>query len=154
MNLWGAIQKIMSGGVSNQYRALRCSEEGYQQFIQVDENGVPITASGAGAMVYQQETTLANLELLDNTGPALACDGATQLHIEITLTTATTNPVLQIQGSSDGTNWYSLSNPLTSVINLTVSLRANNVLPAMIRWKVITAGVAVGAGYKIVLRAR
>lgn len=103
--------------------------------------------------VIEQTTTSADLTTTATTGAALACDGATQAQLTLTLGTATTAPALQMQGSDDGTNWYNLGVSLVGITSSTVTIQLDNILPKNLRWKVSTAGVSIGVGYKIILKA-
>jgi len=125
--------------------------------IDVDGNEAIITGNGSGGgggSVIEQITTSADLTTTATAGAALACDGSTIAQLTLTLGTATTAPALQIQGSDDGTNWYNLGIPMTGVVSSTVTIQLNNILPKNLRWKVSTAGVSIGAGYKIILRCK
>ena len=98
--------------------------------------------------------TTGDLTSTATTSTAIACEGVSQITLSLTLTTATTPPAIQLQGSDDeGTNYYNLGVPLTGVASSTVQTSISGVLPTHVRWKVSTAGNTIGAGWSINMRA-
>lgn len=96
-----------------------------------------------------------DLTNISTTGYAVACEGATQFTMSLTLTTATTPPSIQLQGSDDGTNYYNIGSPLAGVANSTQQMSSTgDALPSYMHWKVSSAGDTVGTGWKITLRAK
>ena len=60
----------------------------------------------------------------------------------------TTAPVIKIQGSEDGTNWYDLpAGSVTGVASSTVQVTVNNISATFVRAIVATAGVGATLGY-------
>lgn len=63
---------------------------------------------------------------------------------------ATTPPALQIEGSDDGSTFYSIGSPLTAVASSSVQLTVNNIQTKFVRARVSTAGNTVVSGYVLV----
>lgn len=91
-----------------------------------------------------------SLTTLNATTAGLNIQGAKNVQVMLNLGAATTPPAIQMEGSEDGTNWYSLGSPLTGVASSTVSLTVNNVTAAFLRGRVSTVGASVTAGYLLI----
>ena len=87
------------------------------------------------------------LTTLDSVTPVLFQGAANTVQLIINIGAATTPPVLQIEGSEDGANWYAMGAPLTAVASSTVQLTVSGLSATYTRARVSTAGVAVTAGY-------
>jgi hypothetical protein len=89
------------------------------------------------------------LTTLNSTTPVYTVDEATKFMLGINVGAITTTaPVLQLEGSEDGSSWYSIGSPLTAVASSTVVYSATDVAyPKFLRARVSTAGVGVTAGY-------
>ena len=87
------------------------------------------------------------LTTLNSVTPTLFSGAANNVQLVVNIGTATTAPVLQLEGSEDGTNWYALGTPLTAVASSTVQLTVNEVSATFARARVSTAGATVVAGY-------
>lgn len=59
----------------------------------------------------------------------------------------TTPPSIQLEGSEDGVNFYTMGAPLAAVASSTVQLTVNSISATYTRARVSTAGVTVTAGY-------
>jgi len=102
-------------------------------------------------------TQLIDRALTVNTGSsatsALYTKGAKSVQLVIRMGTITTTaPQLTIQGTLDGTNWYTIGSALTSVASSTVMTTVNNINADKIRAIVSTAGSGATLG-EIVLRS-
>lgn len=128
------------------------------------ETGSPDIAvkgnASTGAVLFQVVDT-APLTLTDttivltglNSTAALACDGKTKFQMILKLGTAATPPTVQLQGSQDGANWYSMGSALAGVASAIQTKEVTDNLPKYIRATVTVIGVTIGAGYSIILRA-
>jgi hypothetical protein len=87
------------------------------------------------------------LTTLNSATPVYNVDGANLFQIVTNLGAATTAPVLQLQGSEDGTNWYALGATFTPVANSTIVNVVKDFVPKFARVIVATAGTAVTPGY-------
>lgn len=83
-----------------------------------------------------------------STTPAYTVDGCSTFQLTVNLGAATTPPQLQIQGSEDGTNWYTMNGAaLVGVASSTVIQVSKDYLPKFVRGIVATAGATVTPGY-------
>lgn len=90
---------------------------------------------------------------ISSTTSALLTKGAKSVQLVIRMGTITTTaPQLTIQGTLDGTNWYTIGSALTSVASSTVMTTVNNINADKIRAIVSTAGSGATLG-EIVLRS-
>lgn len=98
------------------------------------------------------DRTVALITLNATTG-TLEVKNCTNIKLALTLTTATTVPVLQLEGSEDnGATWVSIGATLTGVASSTVQITTNNTSWGLIRARVSTAGVTLGTGYSVTLK--
>ena len=102
-------------------------------------------------------TQLIDRALTVNTGSsttsALYTKGAKSVQLVVRMGAITTTaPQLTIQGTLDGTNWYTIGTALTSVASSTVQATVNNINADRIRAIVSTAGNGATLG-EIVLRS-
>ena len=102
-------------------------------------------------------TQLIDRALTVNTGSsatsALYTKGAKSAQLVVRMGAITTTaPQLTIQGTLDGTNWYTIGTALTSVASSTVQTTVNNINADRIRAIVSTAGNGATLG-EIVLRS-
>lgn len=83
---------------------------------------------------------------------ALYTKGAKSVQMVVRMGAITTTaPQFTLQGTLDGTNWYSLGSALTSVVTSTVQLTVNNINADRVRVNTSTAGSGATLG-EIVLR--
>jgi hypothetical protein len=90
------------------------------------------------------------LTTLNSTTPSLIVGGAQNITLELNIGTATTVPVLTLEGSGDnGVTWYIINSgaTLTATANSTVTLTLNGFSPQLIRARISTIGATVVAGY-------
>jgi hypothetical protein len=87
------------------------------------------------------------LTTLNSATPVYNVDGANIFQIVTALGAATTAPVLQLQGSEDGTNWYAMGATFTPTASTTTVSVVKDFVPKFARVVVATAGSAVTAGY-------
>lgn len=87
------------------------------------------------------------LTTLNSITPILFSGAANNVQLVINLGTATTPPALQLEGSEDGVNFYSIGSPLTGVASSTVQLTVTGLSATFVRAKVTTVGATVVAGY-------
>lgn len=87
------------------------------------------------------------LTTLNSATPVYNVDGANIFQVVTALGAATTAPVLQLQGSEDGTNWYAMGATFTPTANSTIVTVVKDFVPKFARVIVATAGSAVTAGY-------
>jgi len=91
-----------------------------------------------------------SLTTLNAVTTSLNTMGISNAQLVINLGTASTPPALQLEGSDDNANWYSLGAPLTGVASSTVQLTVVDVCPRFLRARVSTVGVTVVAGYVLI----
>lgn len=82
-----------------------------------------------------------------STTPIYAVDGCNFFQVTTQLGAATTAPVLQLQGSEDGVNWYTIGSNFTPTASSTTLAVFKDVMPKFARVSVATAGATVTAGY-------
>lgn len=87
------------------------------------------------------------LTTLNSVTPTLFSGAANNLQLIVNLGTATTPPALQLEGSEDGVNFYSIGSPLTGVASSTVQLTVTGLSATFVRARVSTVGATVVAGY-------
>ena len=87
------------------------------------------------------------LTTLNSVTPTLFQAAANNVQLVINLGAATTPPALQLEGSEDGTNWYAIGTPLTSIANATVEITYQDKSATFLRARVSTAGVGSTLGY-------
>ena len=87
------------------------------------------------------------LTTLNSVTPTLFSGTANNVQLIFNLGTATTPPTIQLEGSEDGVNFYSLGAPLTGVASSTVQLTLNDLSATFVRARVSTIGATVVAGY-------
>lgn len=90
------------------------------------------------------------LTSLSSTTPSIYAEPCSNLMLSVNIGTTTIAPILQLQGSDDGSTFYNIGSTLTSVASSTVSLTVNNVQSKFVRAIVQTAGTATVAGYVMV----
>ena len=88
-----------------------------------------------------------SLTTLNATTASLINTNADNVQLAINIGTATTAPILQLEGSFDNTNWFAIGSPLTAVASSTVVLTVANIHAGFYRARVSTAGATVVAGY-------
>ena len=92
-----------------------------------------------------------SLTTLSSATPSINTQGCDTAQIVVNIGTATTAPILQLQGSDDnGATWYSIGSTLTAVASSTVQLTTANIQAGLIRATVSSAGNTVVAGYVMV----
>lgn len=85
---------------------------------------------------------------LSSATSALLSDPCNNLQLVVNMGAITTTaPAIQMQGSEDGTNWFSLGSPLTAVASSTVSMQLVDQSVTFARAIVTTAGVGATLGY-------
>jgi hypothetical protein len=82
-----------------------------------------------------------------STTPTYVTDGCNFFQVAVQMGAATTAPVLQLQGSEDGTNWYTIGANFTPTASATSVFVFKDIMPKFTRISVATAGAAVTAGY-------
>ncbi len=88
------------------------------------------------------------LTTLNSVTPSLNTQNSSNAQMLISIGTATTAPILQMEGSDDlGATWYALGSPLTAVASSTTQVTFTNVNSQLIRARVSTAGTVVVASY-------
>lgn len=106
-----------------------------------------IMFSSAGEIVKQFFDRSIVPNTLNSATPAYNVDGANLLMLNVTMGAVTTTaPQFQLQGSEDGTNWYSLGAALTTTANNTSIVTVPSVIPKFARAIVSTAGVGATLG--------
>ena len=88
-----------------------------------------------------------SLTTLNATTASLINTNADNVQLAINIGTATTAPILQLEGSFDNTNWFAIGSPLTAVASSTVVTTVANIHAGFYRARVSTAGATVVAGY-------
>ena len=89
---------------------------------------------------------------ISSTTSALYTKGAKSVQMVVRMDAITTTaPQFTLQGTLDGTNWYTLGSALTSVASSTVQLTVNNINADRVRINTSTAGSGATLG-EIVLR--
>ncbi|UDL16844.1 hypothetical protein SEA_ATUIN_181 [Arthrobacter phage Atuin] len=87
------------------------------------------------------------LTTLNSTTPVYTVDGCNFFQVTTNLGAATTPPVLQLQGSEDGTNWYAIGGTFTPTASTTTLQIVKDFIPKFARVIVATAGATVTPGY-------
>lgn len=87
------------------------------------------------------------LTTLNSVTPVLFSGAANNVQLIINLGTATTPPVLQIEGSEDGINFYAMGTPLAGVASSTVQATISGLSATYVRARVSIVGATVVAGY-------
>lgn len=87
------------------------------------------------------------LTTLNSTTPTYNVDGCNFFQTFVNLGAATTPPVLQLQGSEDGTNWYAIGSTFTPTASTTTTTVNKDTMPKFARVIVATAGATVTPGY-------
>jgi hypothetical protein len=87
------------------------------------------------------------LTTLNSATPTYLVDGANFFQVTTNLGAATTAPVLQLQGSEDGTNWYAIGGTFTPTASTTTVQIVKDFVPKFARVIVATAGATVTPGY-------
>lgn len=88
------------------------------------------------------------LTTLNSTTPVLFQGSANNVQLVVNVGAITTTaPAIQLEGSEDGINFYTIGTPLTAVANSTVEFTAIDKSSTYTRARVSTAGVGVTAGY-------
>lgn len=87
------------------------------------------------------------LTTLNSLTPTLFQGSANNVQLVLNLGSVTTAPVIQLEGSEDNINWYTIGTTLTGVANSTVQLTVNSISATYTRARVSTAGTAVTIGY-------
>ena len=87
------------------------------------------------------------LTTLSSVTPVLFAGAANNVQLVVNLGAATTAPVLQIEGSEDGINFYSIGGTLQTVASSTVQLTVTGLSATYVRVRVSTAGTTVTPGY-------
>lgn len=88
-----------------------------------------------------------SLTTLNSTTPTLFAGAANNVQLVINIGSATTPPVLQLQGSEDGINFYDIGTSLSAVATITVQYTLVSTSCTFVRARVSTAGATVVAGY-------
>ena len=88
-----------------------------------------------------------SLTTANSVTPVLFSGAANNVQLVINLGTATTPPAIQIEGSEDGVNFYTIGTPLTGVASSTVQTTVSGLSVTFIRARVSTVGATVVAGY-------
>ena len=78
-----------------------------------------------------------------STTPVYVVDGCNFFQVIVSLGATTTAPVLQLQGSEDGTNWYTIGANFTPTAAANVSFVFQDIMPRFCRVSVATAGASV-----------
>ena len=85
---------------------------------------------------------------LNSATPALFSGAANSIQLVVNMGAITTIAFqFQIEGSEDGTNWYSAGAPLVGVASSTVQLTLVDFSPTFVRARISTAGVGSTLGY-------
>jgi hypothetical protein len=100
-----------------------------------------------GLVMYNYIDRSIVLTTLGSTTPTYIAEGTRAARMTLNIGTATTAPAVQMEGSSNGIDWYNLGAPLQGVASSTVSLLVTDIVSKFTRAKVSTAGAAVVAGY-------
>jgi hypothetical protein len=87
------------------------------------------------------------LTTLNSATPVYQVDGCNFFQVTTNLGAATTPPVLQLQGSEDGTNWYAIGGTFTPTASTTTIQVVKDFVPKFVRVIVATAGATVTPGY-------
>lgn len=82
-----------------------------------------------------------------STTPVYWVEGCNFFQVSVQMGAATTAPVLQLQGSEDGTNWYTIGSNFTPTASATNTFIFEKIIPKFVRVSVATAGATVTAGY-------
>jgi hypothetical protein len=111
-----------------------------------------LQSSWAGARpICQSYERALDLTTLNAATSGLVADEVTVAYLEVAVGAITTTaPQLQLQGSSDGSNWILLGSPLTAVADSVVSTKVLDVSYKFLRAIVTTAGVGVTSNYVLV----
>jgi hypothetical protein len=89
-----------------------------------------------------------NPTTLASSTASLYTEGCEESDLVVNMGAGGTAPVIQLQGSEDGTNWYNVGTTLTATVGATTSLGiADGSLPRFTRATVATAGVGSTLGY-------
>ncbi|PBC38483.1 hypothetical protein CJ179_38425 [Rhodococcus sp. ACS1] len=107
--------------------------------------------SSSGPLVREFFDRSISLTTLNSATPVYNMDGCTSLALMINLGAATTPPVLTLEGSEDGTNFYQLGGAtLTGVASSTALMYVKDVMPKFVRARVSTVGATVTPGYVLI----
>lgn len=87
------------------------------------------------------------LATLNSTTPSYQVDGCNFFQVTTNLGATTTAPVLQLQGSEDGSNWYAIGSTFTPTGASTSIQIVKDFVPKFARVIVATAGASVTMGY-------
>ena len=91
------------------------------------------------------------LTTLGSSTSSINTQGCANAQIVVNIGTATTAPILQLQGSDDnGATWYSIGSTLTAVASSTVQLTTTGIQSGLMRATVSSAGNTVVAGYVMI----
>lgn len=111
-----------------------------------------LQGQGVGIFLRQIFDRTVVLTTLGSTTANLFSEGCSNIQVVINIGTTTIAPMLQLEGSDDGSTFYTIGATLTSVASSSASLTINNVQSKFIRAKVSTAGTATVLGY-VLLKA-
>jgi len=84
---------------------------------------------------------------LNSTTTALLAESYNLINVVVSLAASGTAPVLQLEGSEDNSNWYSIGNTFTPVVNATNSYSFTNIYSKFLRVRVSTAGTGATLNY-------
>jgi hypothetical protein len=88
-----------------------------------------------------------SLTTLNATTPSIFVDGTTNAQLVINLGAATTPPTIQLEGSEDNVNFYTIGTALLGVASSTVRTTIPDVAAKFIRGRVSVIGATVTMGY-------
>lgn len=103
--------------------------------------------STPGELTRQWFDRSISLTTLNSATPSYLVDGCNFFQVTTNLGAATTAPVLQMQGSEDGTNWYAIGGTFTPTASTTTIQIVKDFAPKFARVIVATAGATVTPGY-------
>lgn len=104
--------------------------------------------STPGELTRQWFDRTINVNTLNTVTPTYLVDGANFFQIVTNFGAITTSaPTLTVQGSEDGTNWYSLGATITPTASTTAVTIIKDFTPKFLRVQTTTAGVGATLGY-------
>jgi hypothetical protein len=109
-----------------------------------------LQASSPGQIIRTIVDRSIVLTTLNSTSPVFTGEGCTSAAMSISVGAITTTaPQLTLEGSDDGSSFYTIAGPLTAVASTAVKIDATpgQVVSKFVRARVSTAGVGVTAGF-------
>jgi hypothetical protein len=112
-----------------------------------------LQSSHPGTEVRQRIDRAISLTTLNAVTASLDTSACKSVALTVSMGTAATPPVLQLEGSDDnGATWYAIGAPLTATASTVSRVTAADVGPQLLRARVSTIGVTIGTGYSVTIK--